>query len=431
MNKELKPLSLYIHIPFCVRKCLYCDFLSFPTEGKKYLGEVKSYVSLLCEEIREYGRILKDRYYIRTVFIGGGTPSIIGEKLLKIDEALCESFDNLSDCIEMSIEVNPGTVDARFTEVLRRMKTNRVSIGLQSANASELKSLGRIHDYEQFLKTYDYVRSAEIHNVNIDIMADIPGQTCESYEETLRKVIHLNPEHISAYSLIVEPGTVFYEMDERGELDIPDEETDRRMYHMTKDILLSAGYKRYEISNYAKDQFNCLHNLAYWDRDEYLGLGLGASSLIKTGFEDYEFRLDNPRSIKEYESYIDGFKSGNSLEFLFDKGFYEDGSKDCNRDSFGDELVERVRLVNEKAQLLNQKEEIEEFFFLGLRKIDGVSLKRFREVFNCDALQIYGDVIKKLVNDGLLEYNSKAEIIKLTEYGTDVSNMVMSEFLIN
>ena len=269
-------MKLYIHIPFCVQKCLYCDFLSFSVYNES-IKQKEKYVSALINELSAWEQIFKNINF-DTVFIGGGTPTCLEpEYLLKLGQVVNKYTDIQT---EFTIEANPGTISEEHIEVFKKIGINRISLGLQSAQNNELKSLGRIHTYEEFYKNYIKLKRAGFDNINIDIMAGIPYQTIESYKDTLYKVLALEPQHISAYSLIIEPDTIFYEMQERGELKVVDEDTDREMYSMTKEILQKYGYNRYEISNYSKHGKECRHNIAYWIGKDYLGIGLGASSYI-------------------------------------------------------------------------------------------------------------------------------------------------------
>ena len=370
----MRPLEIYIHIPFCISKCKYCDFKSAPSCPK----ERSDYVESLCEKIRSYEEFAK-AYRVVSIFVGGGTPSVLESK--QMEEIFCaikETF-KLSDDTEITVEMNPGTVTSEKLRVYRECGVNRLSIGLQSVNNHELKALGRIHTYEEFLKTYQMAREAGFENINIDLISAIPHQTVESWRETLKKVVELEPEHISAYSLIIEEGTPFYERYGEGEHDdeLPSEEDERQMYHDTREILASYGYERYEISNYAKPGYECRHNIGYWERCEYLGIGVGAASLI-----------------------------GNE------------------RWSFDDSLN-----VEPEVEVLSTENEMEEFMFLGLRKIQGVSKKKFEETFGVPIKEVYGEVISTMKDKGLLE--EVDEYIRLTEDGIDVSNYVMSEFLLD
>ena len=367
-------LSLYIHIPFCVKKCKYCDFLSF-CAGE---DEKSKYIDTLIEEIRQCAPKYADRKVV-SIYIGGGTPSIINAVDIKrIFDVLRASFDILSDA-EISIEINPGTVDLCKLEEYYKYGINRISIGLQSAKDSELRLLGRIHTYDDFIKTYENARKTGFKNINIDLISALPGQSAEDYCESLQKVIELEPEHISAYSLQLEEGTYFFE--HRQEYDWPGEETDRQIYAATKKILEMNGYHRYEISNYSKEGFECEHNKVYWKRGNYLGLGLGAASLVDN------VRFCNTRDFRNYgkTGYVD-------------------------------------------AEILSLKDQIEEYMFLGLRLVEGVSPEAFNAEFGLDIDVVYGDVLKKTIEAGLL---FRGERIKLTEYGLDISNYVFSEFLLD
>jgi len=370
-----KNLALYIHIPFCIRKCLYCDFLSGPfTEGDRTI-----YISALIEEIKEKS-ISYNQRTVMSIFFGGGTPSILsGEEMISIMSVIKTNY-HLSDSCEITMEMNPGTVDKSKIEGYVRAGINRVSIGLQSANDDELRRLGRIHNYEEFLEAYQLVNEAGIHNVNVDLMSGIPGQTIASFKDTLHKVLSLKPalNHISAYSLIIEEGTPFYDM----ELDIPDEETDREMYKITNDILGQNGLRRYEISNYSREGYECRHNIVYWKRGDYLGLGLGASSMIDNT------RWKNTSDILEY----------------------------CSK-SFG----------KFEEEFLSAQNQMEEFMFLGLRLTKGISVNDFIEYFNTGLPKEYEKVIDKYISLGYLVKDG--ENIRFTESGIDISNVILSEFL--
>ena len=369
----MRPLEIYIHIPFCVSKCKYCDFKSAPSCVK----ERSDYVESLCEKIRSYEEFAK-AYCVVSVFVGGGTPSILdADQIKEIFDAIKETFKLTNDA-EITVEMNPGTVTMKKLMAYRECKVNRLSIGLQSVNNHELKALGRIHTYEEFLETYHMAREAGFENINIDLISAIPYQTVESWKKTLEKVVALKPEHISAYSLIIEEGTPFYERYGEGEHDdeLPSEEAERQMYYDTKEILAAHGYERYEISNYAKPGYECRHNLGYWERCEYLGIGVGAASLI-----------------------------GNER--------WTQGDDVCGE---------------HEVEILSRENEMEEFMFLGLRKIQGVSEEKFLEMFETAMKDVYGDVISTMKEKDLLE--EADGYVRLTEAGIDVSNYVMSEFLI-
>lgn len=387
MAEKEKELELYIHIPFCVQKCLYCDFLSMPVDE----AVRRHYVHKLIEEIKEKAGNYSG-YSVSSIFLGGGTPSILyGTQITEMMEALQKHF-YIEKNAEITIECNPGTLTEQKLSAYKISGINRISMGLQSAKNQELKKLGRIHSFEEFLHNYDLVRKMGFDNVNVDIMSALPGQRVLDWKYTLKEILKLRPEHISAYSLIIEEGTPFYQkyaMDEQrreeGEepLFLPSEEIERAMYQLTGEMLLEKGYERYEISNYAKKGKECRHNIGYWTRKNYLGLGLGSASLVEN------VRFSNTSDLKEY------------LE-----GNFEPQDK----------------------EILERKEQMEEFAFLGLRMMKGISRSRFAELFGVEIEAVYGEVIRKMKTQGLLE--QQAGCIFLTEDGISVSNYVMSEFLL-
>lgn len=395
-NKE--ELSLYIHIPFCVRKCGYCDFLSAPADEKAR----DRYVQALLMEIERYwGTETADRK-IKTLYIGGGTPSILSVNQLDCIIQKIKCTFNFFDDIEASMEMNPGTASKEKCRALYQMGINRLSIGLQSTNDMELNTLGRIHSYEDFLNTYTWCREAGFQNINVDLMAALPYQTVESYTTGLRKIIRLAPEHISAYSLILEEGTPFYQKYNSGCYPLPDEEQERLMYRETEQILAQAGYERYEISNYAKKGYACRHNLVYWQGGDYLGLGLGSSS------------------------YMDGVRFHNTTDF--------------------NTYVNQGAYVEDREELSVQAK-MEEFMFLGLRVMAGVSGTEFEKRFGKTMEDVYGDVLRKHEEEGLLQIERKEdrkeavaaepakgktniEKVMLTTKGVDVSNYVFADFLL-
>lgn len=381
----LKELELYIHIPFCVRKCAYCDFLSAPADA----DTIQDYADALAREIQG----CKNRYQhyrVSTVFVGGGTPSLLSaDQVRTVFSALRGNFSIAEDA-EITLELNPGTVTEEKLLAWKEVGINRLSIGLQSAKDPELQMLGRIHDYQQFLDTWERVRKAGMENVNVDLISAIPGQTLESWEETLRKTAALGPEHLSVYSLILEEGTPLYERYKEGAGDfppLPDEETERRMYEETEKILKEYGYARYEISNYAKPGFECRHNTGYWQRTEYLGLGLGASSLIGNS---------RFRHITDLQAYL-------SLS--------------------GD-----VQAVCEEEEVLSKKDEMEEFMFLGLRMMRGVRRSEFLRLFGIPMEEVYARPLKKMEENQLIE--TQGDIVRLTKRGIDISNYVFGQFLL-
>lgn len=372
-SEEKRELEIYIHIPFCVQKCAYCDFLSAPADE----AVREQYIDALKEEIRQQ-KAFGSEYKVISIFIGGGTPSILeGAQIAEILKEIRNYFAVEADA-EITIECNPGTLSEDKLSCYKKSGINRLSLGLQSADNRELKLLGRIHTYEEFLESFSLARKLGFGNLNVDLMSALPGQTGDSWRETLRQVTALNPEHISAYSLIIEEGTPFYERYKPGgreEYLLPDEDMERQMYYDTGDILGAAGYERYEISNYAKPGFACRHNLGYWERREYLGLGLGASSLIKG------VRYHNHRKLPEY----------------------------LKRD-----------YTHEEVQKLTRQEEQEETMFLGLRKTEGVLLTE-------ELLGVYKETLQRLERKRLLLWEGGR--VRLTELGIDVSNYALAEFL--
>lgn len=499
MNRK-KKLELYIHIPFCMKKCLYCDFLSFPSD----LQTQAEYMDQLRSEILSSGPWYAD-YEVSTIFIGGGTPSALEpEQITLLMQAVHRAFQVAADA-EITIEANPGTRLAGKLPAYRAAGINRISLGLQSANNEELKLLGRIHRFEDFLMAFQQARMAGFTNINVDLMSAVPGQTVDSWKNTLKKIIMLKPEHISAYSLIIEEGTPFGEhygceeerkqrekqerreamlcreadcgvkMDHAAEADrvvetdhaaeadcgvetdhavesdrvvegnhraesdrvaegnhgaesghvveerieagsqgpiigdfwhgrdskkpdplyqwppLVDEEEERRMYHLTKTLLAEAGYQRYEISNYAKPGQECRHNIGYWTGVEYLGFGLGASSYVNG------CRFSNVEDMKTYQN----------LDFSLDG----------------------LELLHGDIHTQSRKEQMEEFMFLGLRMTEGVSDAAFTQTFGVHMDSVYGGVIEKMVKHGLLVQDERN--LALTDWGMDVSNYVMSEFLLD
>ena len=377
-NNRRIPLELYVHIPFCVRKCQYCDFLSGPSDE-----ETKDrYIEALLKEIRAAEHT--ENYEIVSVFIGGGTPSALkAEAIASIMRTLQEQFFFCEDA-EVTIEANPGTVDLEKLTIYRNVGINRLSLGLQSTDAEELKLLGRIHSYEEFLKSYEWAREVGFSNINIDLMFAIPGQTGEAWRQHLYQVAELNPEHISAYSLIIEEGTPFAEQN----LDLPDEDTEYQMYEDTAEILERYGYRQYEISNYAKQGYMCRHNAGYWQRREYLGFGLGASSLYGG------MRFSNTRRMQEYLK------------------------ESRNPDQ-----------IRKDVTVLLRNERIEEFMFLGLRMTEGISEKKFEENFDVRLMDVYGNILQKYEETGFMEHIETKW--RLTRKGIHVSNHILADFLLD
>lgn len=410
----MKELELYLHIPFCERKCAYCDFLSAPAD----LPVRISYIKKLQEEIAYYGAQYGE-YQVSSIFFGGGTPTILeGYQLAAILETVKEHFNITTDA-EITVECNPGTLTAGKAEKLVQAGFNRLSMGLQSADDRELHLLGRIHNFAQFLESYDLARKAGFQNINVDLMSALPGQTLKSWQDTLQKVTALRPEHISAYSLIIEEGTPFYERFEEDERIreegghprlLPEEDVERQMYELTETFLHTKGYERYEISNYAKPGYECRHNCGYWTRKDYLGLGLGASSLVE------HQRFQNTSELKTY------------LE--------QEYSPQCEGQH--ERIAETIQLQEETGltqtghhihiETLDKKSEMEEFMFLGLRLMAGISRQQFEKKFQVTLNSVYGEVLRKLKGEQLIE--EVAGYVRLTEHGIDVSNYVLAEFLL-
>lgn len=417
-TRKKQPLSIYIHIPFCKQKCLYCDFLSAPACGQ----ERESYVKALLREISLMAESCS-HYQIISIFFGGGTPSLLSKGQIKrILSSIRKNYE-LTPNAEISLECNPATASFEKLKAYRESGINRLSIGLQSANDRELKELGRIHNYRQFLHTYEAARKAGFTNINIDLMSALPGQTCESYEDTLQKVLALHPEHISAYSLIIEEGTPFFERygsdfeesfcshgNSENEENVqkkypplPDEDTERLMYHKTNAFLQKAGYERYEISNFAQEGYECRHNLTYWTGVDYIGFGVGAASYFQG------FRYKNISDVKKYKNLL---------------------SEQKNRKAGGQEpFMPKQDPWHEEVQLLTMEEKMEEYMFLGLRLKKGISGKDFQKKFGKTVDEIYGNVITRFMKEGLLI--QKGEWISLSKKGTDVANYVMAEFLLS
>ena len=378
-----------MHIPFCVRKCNYCDFLSAPAQEEVR----RRYVQCLTEEIRRFDKA--DEYEVKSVFFGGGTPSILEGKWIAALMEELEKIFSFSEIPEITIECNPGTLTAEKLDHYRKSGINRLSLGLQSADENELKLLGRIHTWEDFYKNYQQARESGFENISVDLMSALPGQTVSSWKRTLEKVLALKPEHISAYSLIIEEGTPFYDwygaedekrrrgLADNGRTVLPSEEEEREMYYDTKRFLTEAGYHRYEISNYAREGYESIHNSGYWLRREYVGFGLGASSQVKN------LRCKNTERLEDYLK-SDFFKK--------------------------------------EVQILTRQEEIEETMYLGLRMMQGVNLQGFQKTFGVRVETLYKETLEKLERQGLLRI--KDGCLRLTDSGIDVSNAVMAEFLL-
>ncbi len=393
MIRDNTNLELYIHIPFCVKKCEYCDFLSGPANAR----EMADYMKALKKEILLWAPAA-GRHLVTSIFIGGGTPSILPAGEIEGMMELIRQEYHLSEEAEITIEANPGTVSLEQLKSYRACGINRISIGLQSTEEELLKRLGRIHSYEDFLMAFQMARMAGFRNINVDLMSGIPGQSLSEWEETLKKITLLRPEHISAYGLIIEEGTRFHEKYAADEarreagyepMFLPSEELERQMYQLTEKILQEKGYQRYEISNYARAGKACRHNIGYWRREEYLGFGLGAASLFR------ETRWSNTRNRNTYVNYL---------------------------------AREEFPLEEESLEKLSLAAQMEEYMFLGLRMMEGIRRSDFEKAFAHSLEGIFGDRLIRLQKEGLLEMEEGR--IRLSEKGIDLSNYVFSQFLL-
>ncbi|EPB8147042.1 radical SAM family heme chaperone HemW [Clostridium perfringens] len=374
-------ISLYIHIPFCAQKCLYCDFPSFAR--KDHLR--KAYIEALNKEIISL-REKHNNLEINTIFIGGGTPSV-----LEADELECLLKEvaklNMSKDIEYSMECNPGNLTEEKLEVMKKYGVNRISMGLQAKQDNLLKGLGRIHNYKTFKENFLLAKKVGFNNINVDLMFGLPNQRLNEWEETLREIISLEPAHISAYSLIIEEGTAFYNLYENDKLKLPTEEEERKMYHLAKKILEENGFNQYEISNYAKEGKECRHNLAYWNMDNWIGVGSAAASYI------------NGKRIKNISS-VEGY----------------------------------INSINEKREAVEEiinnskNDNMEEFMFMGLRKINGIDENEFKNRFSMNINDVYGEILNKYIDEGLLIRESGR--IFLSEKAIEISNIIMADFLL-
>ncbi len=376
---ENKELGIYIHIPFCKSKCYYCDFISY-TNKENYIEE---YIKNIIEELEQYDL---SNYNITTIYIGGGTPSFINEKyivqlLRNLKTKLSNNQTNFEN-MEITIEINPGTITKNKIEQYKKAGINRVSIGLQSTDNDLLKQIGRIHTYEEFLEAYEIIKEAGFENINIDLMIGLPNQTIQMLKTTLEEIKKLNPAHISVYSLIVEENTKIEKMIEKGKLQLPDENSERQMYWYVKNKLELKGYKHYEISNFAKEGKQSKHNLNCWEQKEYIGLGASA------------------------HSYLNNVRYSNSA-------FTNEEDWNFNN-----------KTIEEQQTLQDQKRE---YMLLGLRKIDGVSINQFKQKFVENPIYLFRKEIQKLVEEKLIEVDG--DNIHLTNKGLDLANLVWEEFI--
>lgn len=369
-----KEIGVYVHIPFCKRKCYYCDFISFCEKDELQ----EKYINTVIQEIEDFFNLNKN-VKIKTIYIGGGTPSFIDGKYI---EKIMNTF-NKGGVVEATIEVNPGSASLEKLKKYKECGINRLSIGLQSTEDRLLKKIGRIHNYNDFLATYNLAREVGFDNINVDLMIGLPGQTIEDVKSSLNKVINLNPSHISVYSLIVEENTIIYNLIEQNKIVLPDEELERNMYWYVKNYLELGGYEHYEISNFAKNGKKSLHNLDCWNQKEYVGFGVSAHSYLNRK------RFCN---IGVLEEYIKDFKNTKEVQEV--QSFYETK---------------------------------QEYMLLGLRKIKGVCISDFKNKFGENPIFLFKNELNKLIEEGLLEITTNN--IKLTNKGLDFANLVWEEFV--
>lgn len=375
-NKEV---GIYIHIPFCKKKCYYCDFVSYCNKDNL----IENYVKAVKKEIQ----MQNIQSQITTIYIGGGTPSYIDSKY--IEEILEElKSKNIASNAEITIEVNPGTVTKEKMQEYKKMGINRISIGLQTTQNNLLKQIGRIHNFEEFLETYNITRKTGFKNINVDLMIGLPNQSIQDIKITLEKIIKLNPEHISVYSLIVEEKTPIEDKISKGELELPDEETERNMYWYVKNTLELNGYKHYEISNFAKIGYESKHNVNCWEQKEYFGFGIAAHS-----YRDIT-RYSNITNIEEYIKNIKNQK------------------------------IERNRIIHE---IQKEDDKKKEYMLLGLRKIDGIKISEFKNKFGDNPIYLFRNQLKRLNDEELIIIDD--DTIKLTNRGIDLANLVWEEFV--
>ena len=382
----MKKIGIYIHIPFCMQKCYYCDFCSYA--GK--LEMQNKYINSLLKEIDEIKN--KNEYQINTIYIGGGTPSVIDAELIqKLIKKINSSF-NISNSAEVTIEVNPGTVNEEKIKKYKESGINRISIGLQSAKDELLKVIGRIHNYNDFENAYNIIAESGFSNINVDVMIGLPSQTIEDVEDTINKIIRKNPTHISVYSLIVEPGTIIESMINSGKYKLPDEDVERKMYWLVKHVLEQNGYIQYEISNFTKEGFKSKHNSDCWDQKEYIGLGAAAHSYINAT------RYSNTSNLEEYIENIEKNQFSKNIK------------------------------IHEKQDKVDM---MKEYMIIGLRKISGINVNSFMQKFKCNPLVIFEEQINKMKNLNLLQVDNNLDncYIKLTDKGIDFANIVWEEFI--
>ena len=383
MKKE--ELGIYIHIPFCKKKCYYCDFISYCNKSEF----VDDYIKCLKNEIINFTQKYKDIYDITTIYIGGGTPSSIEEKYIKdIIDTIDKNLVKIKDIKEITIEVNPGTITKRKLEQYKSSGINRISIGLQSTNNKLLEEIGRIHNFNEFLETYNMARKVGFKNINVDLMLGLPNQTINDLSNSINEIIKLNPEHISIYSLILEENTVLYNLVEQGKLTLPTDELERNMYWYVKNKLELNNYNHYEISNFAKEGYESKHNWNCWEQKQYVGFGTSAHSYLK------DKRFSNTENL---EQYINNIENDN---------------------------IEKNYVIHENQNIEDKKKE---YMLLGLRKIEGVSIQKFKNKFKDNPIYLFRNELQKLIEENLLEIDGDS--IRLTNKGLDLANVVWEEFV--
>ena len=388
----MKDIGIYVHIPFCKHKCYYCDFISYA--NKESL--VERYINVLIREITDvatgnrldYENGIDELFNVNTIYIGGGTPSFIESKYIVNIISTIKEYFKINENAEITLEVNPGTVNENKLKDYFNAGVNRLSIGLQATNDSLLKEIGRIHTYEEFLNTYKLARKIGFKNINADLMIGLPKQTIEDVEKAVNDLIKLGLEHISVYSLILEEGTVLEEQIRSGKLKLPEDEEEREMYWKVKSILEANGYIHYEISNFAKKGYESQHNLDCWRQKEYVGFGVAAHSYTN------DVRYSN---IENLEEYIENYEN---------------------------DKLEETFIFNEK---LTHNMKVKEYMMLGLRKLKGVSIQEFKEKFAANPIYVFKNELEKLVNEDLLEIDG--DYIRLTKRGLDLANLVWEEFV--
>ena len=378
----MEELGIYIHIPFCKQKCFYCDFCSFANKNEMQ----EKYVETVINEIKNITH--KEKYTVTTIYLGGGTPSILNPEYIKnILQEIKSSFKILDDA-EITIEINPGTVNEEKLKKYKEYGINRLSIGLQSANDKILKNIGRIHDYKQFEETFFYARKCGFKNINVDLMIGLPTQAVEDVKQTLEKIIQKNPEHISVYSLIIEEGTIIEKLINENKLQLPDEETERIMYWTVVNELKENGYNQYEISNFSKKTYESKHNTNCWKQKQYIGLGTSAHSYLN------KKRYSNTNNIEEY---IKNIQENN--------------------------ISKNITIHEEQTE----ESTMNEYMLLGLRMIQGININEFKQKFKIDPTIKYKEILEKLQKENLIQITKTS--IKLTKQGIDFGNIVWEEFI--